>query len=55
MLGGYTDALPKPGTKTKDGPAYTGKQLFSLFFQKTSTMSLHQNGQREQKVQKKML
>jgi DNA-directed RNA polymerase subunit A' len=34
MLGGYTDALPKPGTKTKDGPAYTGKQLFSLFLPK---------------------
>ena len=31
MLGGYSDPLPKPGTKTKDGPAYTGKQLFSLF------------------------
>ena len=34
MLGGYTDPLPKPGTKTKDGPAYTGKQLFSLFLPK---------------------
>jgi len=35
MLGGYTDTLPKPGTKTKDGkPAYTGKQLFSLFLPK---------------------
>ena len=34
MLGGYTDALPKPATKTKDGPAYTGKQLFSLFLPK---------------------
>lgn len=32
MLGNYSDAIPKPGTKTKDGkPAYTGKQLFSLF------------------------
>ena len=32
MLGGYTDPLPKPGTKAKDGTrAYTGKQLFSLF------------------------
>ena len=32
MLGGYADALPKPSTKAKDGsPAYTGKQLFSLF------------------------
>ncbi|KPU81156.1 DNA-directed RNA polymerase subunit A'/A'' [Nitrosopumilus sp. PRT-SC01] len=34
MLGGYTDPLPKPATKTKDGPAYTGKQLFSLFLPK---------------------
>ena len=34
MLGGYTGTLPKPGTKTKDGPAYTGKQLFSLFLPK---------------------
>ncbi len=34
MLGGYSEALPKPGTKTKDGPAYTGKQLFSLFLPK---------------------
>jgi DNA-directed RNA polymerase subunit A' len=34
MLGGYTDKLPKPATKTKDGPAYTGKQLFSLFLPK---------------------
>ena len=34
MLGGYTDPLPKPATKTKDGPSYTGKQLFSLFLPK---------------------
>ena len=34
MLGGYNDPLPKPATKTKDGPAYTGKQLFSLFLPK---------------------
>ncbi|QUC64188.1 DNA-directed RNA polymerase subunit A' [Nitrosopumilus sp. K4] len=34
MLGGYAGELPKPGTKTKDGPAYTGKQLFSLFLPK---------------------
>jgi len=34
MLGGYTGQLPKPVTKTKDGLAYTGKQLFSLFLPK---------------------
>ena len=34
MLGGYMDALPKPATKTKNEPAYTGKQLFSLFLPK---------------------
>ena len=34
MLGGFTGSLPKPATKTKDGPAYTGKQLFSLFLPK---------------------
>ena len=34
MLGGYTDPLPKPSLKTKDGAAYTGKQLFSLFLPK---------------------
>ena len=34
MLGGYAGELPKPATKTKDGPAYTGKQLFSLFLPK---------------------
>ena len=35
MLGGYIDKLPTPGSKTKDGkPAYTGKQLFSLFLPK---------------------
>ncbi len=34
MLGAYTGKLPKPMIKTKDGPAYTGKQLFSLFLPK---------------------
>ncbi|RNJ77864.1 MAG: DNA-directed RNA polymerase subunit A' [Nitrosopumilus sp. H8] len=34
MLGGYEGVLPDPGTKTRDGPAYTGKQLFSLFLPK---------------------
>ncbi len=34
MLGNYTGQLPKPATKTKDGLAYTGKQLFSLFLPK---------------------
>ncbi|MCA9812087.1 MAG: DNA-directed RNA polymerase subunit A' [Nitrosarchaeum sp.] len=34
MLGGYTGPLPKPVAKTKDGLAYTGKQLFSLFLPK---------------------
>ena len=34
MLGGYTDSLPEPGATTADGPAYTGKQLFSLFLPK---------------------
>ena len=33
MLGGYTDKLPKPATKQR-WPAYTGKQLFSLFLPK---------------------
>lgn len=32
MLGGYEGQLPKPSAKGADGePAYTGKQLFSLF------------------------
>lgn len=31
MLGGYNGKLPKPALNTKNGPAYTGKQLFSLF------------------------
>ncbi len=31
MLGGYEGDLPTPATKNKDGPLYTGKQLFSLF------------------------
>src|SRR3989344_2460216 len=31
MLGGYEGDLPTPATKDKDGPLYTGKQLFSLF------------------------
>ncbi len=34
MLGGYHDELPKPAEKGKDGPMYTGKQLFSLFLPK---------------------
>ncbi|CAI9832753.1 MAG: DNA-directed RNA polymerase subunit A' [Nitrosopumilus sp.] len=34
MLGGYEGDLPKPGAKGPDGPAYTGKQLFSLFLPK---------------------
>ena len=34
MLGGYSGTLPKPTAKTKDGAAYTGKQLFSLFLPK---------------------
>ena len=34
MLGGYHDELPKPAEKGKDGPTYTGKQLFSLFLPK---------------------
>ena len=31
MLGGYEGSLPEPASKGKDGPLYTGKQLFSLF------------------------
>ena len=31
MLGDYEGILPEPATKGKDGPLYTGKQLFSLF------------------------
>src|SRR5574339_1064540 len=31
MLGGYDGELPAPATKGKDGPLYSGKQLFSLF------------------------
>ena len=31
MLGDYEGSLPEPATKGKDGPLYTGKQLFSLF------------------------
>lgn len=36
MLGGYSGALPKPAAKAAKGgsPAYTGKQLFSLFLPK---------------------
>jgi len=34
MLGSYEGELPKPATKNKDGPMYTGKQLFSLFLPK---------------------
>ena len=31
MLGGYQGVLPEPAVKGKEGPLYTGKQLFSLF------------------------
>ena len=31
MLGDYEGSMPEPATKGKDGPLYTGKQLFSLF------------------------
>ena len=31
MLGGYPGVLPEPAVKGKEGPLYTGKQLFSLF------------------------
>jgi DNA-directed RNA polymerase subunit A' len=31
MLGGYEGNLPTPDSKDKNGPLYTGKQLFSLF------------------------
>ena len=31
MLGGYEGSLPEPDSTGKNGPAYTGKQLFSLF------------------------
>lgn len=31
MLGGYDGPLPEPAAKGKDGPMFTGKQLFSLF------------------------
>ncbi|MDC8437415.1 MAG: DNA-directed RNA polymerase subunit A' [Candidatus Nitrosotenuis sp.] len=31
MLGGYDGPLPEPAAKSKDGPMFTGKQLFSLF------------------------
>ncbi len=31
MLGGYQGDLPEPASKGKDGPSFTGKQLFSLF------------------------
>ena len=34
MLGDYTDPLPKPSVKTKNGLMYSGKQLFSLFLPK---------------------
>jgi len=34
MLGSYEGELPKPAAKGKDGPMYTGKQLFSLFLPK---------------------
>jgi DNA-directed RNA polymerase subunit A' len=31
MLGGYEGTFPEPAAKGKDGPMFTGKQLFSLF------------------------
>ena len=31
MLGGYEGSLPTPAEKGKEGPLYSGKQLFSLF------------------------
>lgn len=34
MLGGYEGNFPAPTAKGKDGPMYTGKQLFSLFLPK---------------------
>ena len=34
MLGGYDGPLPKPSLKGKEGPLYSGKQLFSLFLPK---------------------
>lgn len=34
MLGNYSGSLPEPNTTTAAGPAYTGKQLFSLFLPK---------------------
>ncbi len=34
MLGSYEGSLPSPAKKGKDGPLYTGKQLFSLFLPK---------------------
>ena len=34
MLGGYAGKLPEPAINTKNGSAYTGKQLFSLFLPK---------------------
>jgi len=34
MLGSYEGELPKPVAKGKDGPMFTGKQLFSLFLPK---------------------
>src|SRR3989338_8226327 len=34
MLGGFEGALPEPAVKGKDGPMYSGKQLFSLFLPK---------------------
>ncbi|MCH8973111.1 MAG: DNA-directed RNA polymerase subunit A'/A'', partial [Thaumarchaeota archaeon] len=34
MLGGYDGPLPKPSLKGKEGPLFSGKQLFSLFLPK---------------------
>ena len=34
MLGGYDGPLPEPSLKGKEGPLFSGKQLFSLFLPK---------------------
>ena len=34
MLGGYDGPLPEPSSKGKEGPLFSGKQLFSLFLPK---------------------
>ena len=54
MLGGYTDELPKPATKRKRWCQYILENNYSHYsFQKISTMSLHQNGPKVQKVHKR--